>query len=114
MDQAKETVVTKAYKLIKYAIPLLELMPKKQKFLLGDRIQRLLSDNLELLLEAYYAPRDEKRKKLQKVNIQLEKTRYFCRLGYDLGYYNSNRYKEFATRINEIGRMVGGWIKTLD
>lgn len=45
---------------------------------------------------------------------KMEKIRYFFRLGYDLGLYDSLRYKDFAERINEIGRMCGGWLKSLE
>ena len=48
-----------------------------------------------------------------RVNITLEKLRHYFRLGYELGFYNSVRYQEFAQQIDEIGRMTGGWIKSL-
>jgi hypothetical protein len=35
-------------------------------------------------------------------------------LVYDLGYYNSVRYHDFADKINEIGKMTGGWLKSFD
>ena len=73
----------------------------------------MLSDLLELMIEAYYAPMNQKRPILNKVNILLEKLRYFFRLGFDLGLYDSTRYKDFAERIDEIGRMCGGWLKSL-
>jgi hypothetical protein len=50
---------------------------------------------------------------LAQINIHLEKLRYFFRLGYDLGLFNSTRYHHFAAQINEIGRMCGGWLKSL-
>ena len=114
MDNQKETIVAKAYDFIKYALPILNKMPKDQRYLLGDRIQTMLSDLLERLLEAYYAPTHQKKAILTQVNLLLEKLRYFCRLGYDLGYYNSVRYHDFAAKINEIGKMTGGWLKSLD
>lgn len=77
-------------------------------------MQNQLSDLLELYIEAFYAPPDQKRILLPKANIALEKLRYFFRLGYDLGLYNSLRYQEFAERLQEIGKMTGGWIKSLD
>jgi hypothetical protein len=43
----------------------------------------------------------------------LKKIRFFFRLGYDLGLYNSARYKFFAEKVDEIGRMTGGWLKSL-
>ncbi|HAD13053.1 MAG TPA: diversity-generating retroelement protein Avd [Saprospirales bacterium] len=113
MENTKETIVAKAYDLLKHTLPIIEGFPRSQKFTLGDRIQNHLSDLLEMLIEAYYLPAAEKRPALQKVNIKLEQLRYFFRLGFDRGHYNSIRYNEFAQRLDEIGRMVGGWIKSL-
>ncbi len=88
--------------------------PKHQRFLIGDKMQTATTLILELLIEAYYLPTTEKKAKLQQVNIELEKMRFFIRLCYDLGYYASNRYKLLAEKIDELGRMTGGWLRALD
>lgn len=113
MPESNSSIITKAYEFLKFAIPLLNKLPRSQKFTFGDRIQNFLSELLELLVEAYYAPKQDKLALLTKVNICLEKLRYYFRLGYELGYYNSSRYKELATLTNEIGKMTGGWINSL-
>ena len=73
----------------------------------------MLGELLELLIEAYYAPATQKRNLLVRTNILLEKLRYYFRLGFDLGLYTSTRYNDFAKRLDEIGRMCGGWLKSL-
>lgn len=92
---------------------MLEGLPRSQKFTLGDRIQNHLSDLLEMLIGAYYLPAAEKRPVLLRVNLRLEILRHFYRLAYEGGHYNSLRYKEFAESIDDIGRSVGGWMKSL-
>lgn len=109
----KETLVSRTYDLLKYTIPLLNRLPKSQKFTLGDRIQQLMNDLLELYIEAYYAPADEKRPRLLRANIQLEKLRHYLRLAFELNYLSSGQYREFAERTTEIGKMTGGWLKSL-
>ncbi len=47
------------------------------------------------------------------VNIRLEILRQYFRLCYDLRLYNSLKYKDFAERLDEIGHMTGGWLKSL-
>ncbi|MCO6478924.1 MAG: diversity-generating retroelement protein Avd [Phaeodactylibacter sp.] len=111
---SKDTIIAKAYDLLKYSSPLIAKLPRSHKFTLGDRLQNMLADLLERLIEAYYSPPARKRDILLHTNILLEKIRYFFRLGYDLGLYDSLRYKDFAERINEIGRMCGGWLKSLE
>ena len=113
MKEPKETIVLKAYDLLKTAIPLLNELPRQYKFSLGDRLQNHLSDVLESLIEAVYLPPAEKKPVLRKVNLSLEKIRFYFRLGYDFGLYNSTRYKFFTDKVDEIGRMTGGWLKSL-
>ncbi|MFM9951379.1 MAG: diversity-generating retroelement protein Avd [Saprospiraceae bacterium] len=113
MATSNETIIQKAYDLLKYTIPVLEKFPRNQKFTLADRIQDALSELLEELIRAYYAPMSIKKEKLQNINVRLEILRHYFRLCYDIGLYNSLKYKDFAERLDEIGRMTGGWLKSL-
>jgi hypothetical protein len=113
MDAPKETIIAKAYDLLKTAIPMLNGLPRNYKFTLGDRLQNHLTDLLEGLIEAVYLPPEEKKLLLKRLNIQLEKIRYLFRLGYELGLYHSPQFQNYAQRIDEIGRMIGGWMKSL-
>ncbi|MEZ5038677.1 MAG: diversity-generating retroelement protein Avd [Saprospiraceae bacterium] len=103
----------KAYDLLKFTIPVLNKYPRNQKFTLADRIQDQLSGLLELYIEAYYSSAAKKRPLLFKANIELEKLRHYFRLSYELGLFHSNKYEAFALRLNEIGQMTGGWLKSL-
>ena len=113
MEQ-KDTIIQKVYDLLKTTIPFLNTLPRSQKFTLGDKIQTHLSELLELLIRAYYAPPVQKREKLNQVNITLEILRHYFRLCFDLNYIPFKKYEGFAQQLNEIGRMVGGWIKSLE
>ena len=70
-------------------------------------------ETLEILIEAYYLPKEQKAPNLTKANLNFEKLRYLIRLGYELGYYNSTYYGRFAEKLLELGRMVGRWLKSL-
>lgn len=108
-----DTILLKTYDLLKAAVPMINRLPRNQKFTFGDRLQNHLSDLLEDLIEALYRPAEEKRAILQTVNLRLEKIRFFFRLGHDLGLYDTNTWLAFAKRVDEIGRMTGGWLKSL-
>jgi len=112
MKQA-DSILQKAYDLLKKLIALIRHFPRDQKFLTGDRMQALASEILELLIAAYYSPRDQKKKKLDAVNIKLEQLRFYARLCFELGFYASPKYEELIKSLQEIGRMAGGWRKTL-
>lgn len=105
--------MNKTFTLLKDLVPILARFPRQQRFLLGDRIQNTATDVLEICIEAYYSPAEEKLARLRRANIQLEKLRYFFRLCFELGYYNSLKYQDLARKVDEIGSMIGGWIKSL-
>ncbi len=111
--EKQSPILVKTYDFLKMIIPVLKKFPRDQKFLLGDRLQNLSSDILELFIEAYYAPRPEKKDKLIEANIKIEKMRFYFRLCYEMGFYHSNKYKQILNHLQEIGRMCGGWIKSL-
>lgn len=102
-------VVTKTYDLVVWLLPKLAKFPRDQRFLLGDRIENTLLDCLELLIEATYSR--EKAGILKNVNLKLEKLRFLVRISRDMHYVNIESYEFTARKIDEIGRMVGGWIK---
>lgn len=109
----KETIIAKSYQFLKDMVFVIGKFPKSQRFLIGDKMQNLISEVMELLIEAYYVERQYKKSRLQKVNISLEKLRYYNRLCFEIGYYGSGKYRQIHEQIDEIGRMTGGWLKSL-
>ena len=102
-------VIEKHYDLVKWMIPKINQFPRDQRFLLADRIEKLLLDALELLVAAMYSSR--RREYLMKVNYKLDVLRLLVRLSKDLGYINVKAYDFVCRQFLEIGSMVGGWIK---
>ncbi len=109
----QETIIEKCYDYFKTTIQMVNSFPRSQRFLIGDRMQSLNAELLEMLIEAYYLPKSQKKAILRKVNIKIEKMRYYLRLCYDLGYYSSRKYHAMLEQLNEIGRMTGGWLKSI-
>ena len=107
----KENIITKTYDLLLYLIPQLAKFPRDQKFILADRIETLLLDFLEDIIQAYYSK--EKIPFLEKGNIHLERIRILIRLSHDLKIINHSRYELISVQINELGKMVGGWRKAI-
>lgn len=104
-------VVEKHYKLILWILPKIANFPKDQRFLLADRIEIILLDILELLIEAVYSR--DKKDILVSANLKLEKLRFMVRIAKDMKYINVKGYDYFCQSVLEIGRMVGGWKKSL-
>ncbi len=104
-------VIPKLVDFIEWIIPALDKFPKSRKFFLGDRIATGLLDVLDKLIEANYSR--EKLLLLRKANLQLEKIRYLLRIAYRMRCFDVRKYEFCSKALVEIGRMIGGWIKSL-
>ena len=62
-----------------------------------------------MLVEAAYA--GQKEGLLGEANGRVNRTRYLLRLAKDLKLLSLDSYGFAAERLDEIGRMVGGWRK---
>jgi hypothetical protein len=77
---------------------------------LGERIERNLYDVLDLLIQAKYTR--ERQDLLRRANLTLETLRFQMRLAKDLQCLTVDSYGFAAKSIDEVGKLVGGWIKT--
>ena len=110
-DNARQTgpALEKAYQFVLWLVPTVEKFPRGQKFLLGDRLQKTAIDMIEGLIEATYTR--DRGPVLARVNLLIEKLRYLVRLAKDLKHLDLKRYEFAARSLDEIGRLVGGWMK---
>jgi four helix bundle protein len=113
-DNSKQTGVAleKAYQFTLWLIPTIEKFPRSQRFLLGDRIETAALGVVEGIVEATYTR--NRKPILRKVNLRLEKLRLLFRLCVDLKLIDARRYEYAVRNLDEIGRLVGGWLKRTD
>ena len=111
-DRARETgpALEAHYRFLLWLVPAVDGFPRRQKFLLGDRIQRVALDVLESLVEATYTKRRDPH--LAQANLGIEKLRFLFRLAWDLRHLDARRYEHAARSLDDIGRKVGAWSKT--
>lgn len=111
VDKSRQSGVAleKNYQFLLWLIPTIEKFPRSHKFTLGDRIQSSALDVQEALIAATYSEKSSSH--LYAANLHLEKLRMLMRLSHDLEFLDLRRYEFAARAIDEIGRMVGGWIK---
>ena len=103
------SIIQKTYDLILWSVPLINRLPRKYKFTLGDRIINKLYDLLEGLIKAKYA--QKKLAQLEFLNTELTIIRYQMRLLLDFNQISLKRYEHSCKLIDSIGLELGGWIK---
>jgi len=107
--KAKLEIYQRHYDLILYMYPIVKRMPKSERHTLSQHIRNSLIDIAKLIVEAN--KRKNKLSTLYQIDVELEKLRMLVRLAKDMKFISVRRYGIMAEKINEIGRMLGGWIK---
>lgn len=104
-------ILKKAVDLYKTYYLYLELFPKKDKHALGATCEKYLIQTIELLLEASYQPKEFKKASLLNANNKFETLKILIRLLRELNILEQKKYIILQSIIQEIGRMLGGWLK---
>jgi hypothetical protein len=89
-------------------------LPRSHRFTFGERVDRLTLDCLERVIEAVFATPDRKAIPLRRLNLDLEKLRVLWRLIGDRRWISQQQLLFASQRLDEIGRMAGGWIKDIE
>lgn len=108
--QEELVIIVKTYDLMKWCCEHTSKFPRNYRFVLGERIERNLYDILEWLIEAKYTK--ERLEILTKINLRLEILRFQFRIAKDLQCLRVNSYLFSAEAIDEIGKLLGAWLKT--
>jgi hypothetical protein len=89
-------------------------LPKSQRFTFGQRIDQLTLDVLLLAVRALHTAGRGKLEFLGELNLQLEMLRVLWRLVHDRGWISVQQLVFVMAKIDEAGRMVGGWIRHVE
>jgi four helix bundle protein len=96
--------------MIEYGYTSLRQFPKSEKFTLASEIKALMAELLRLIIRAN--KKYHKKTTLQDIDIELHTLKTYVRLSKDLGFLPFKQYENWAKKLDEIGRMLGGWIKS--
>ena len=91
----------------------IEKMPKKDKYTLGEKLENSTLNLLELLLAASFTERERKVNLLNQAAAKLDLLKILVRLAENLQAISTKKYLYLEEILQEIGRMLGGWIKSI-
>jgi four helix bundle protein len=111
MDDFDIPIFKKSYELYKQLHELRIKVSKQDRHTLWQRLENTALQVLEGILRASSMTKNEKLPVLQKVSNNLNVTRVFIRLAKDTKIIDFVKYEDLQNRVDEIGRMLGGWIK---
>ena len=87
--------------------------PKSVRFTFAARIDAHALDILDALIRARFAPAPERAALLHAADTRLAVLRTLVRLSADRKYLDLPGLKHVATGLDEAGRMLGGWRRSL-
>jgi len=111
-DMGSLVLYQRYYDLMMYSFPIVNRFPRDQRFVLGQQIQNQMLEIGKMIVHANKLK--QKKGKLYEIDVELEKLRLLIRMAKDLGLMSIKKYGIHCERTDEIGRMLGGWIKKVD
>ncbi len=113
MDEFDIPIFKKAYELYKTFYGFRNIIPKQDRYTIWQRCESLILDILESILLASQTPKDEKLPILEKTSMKLNFLRVFVRLMKETKALDNKKYVVLQELIDEIGRMLGGWLRSI-
>ena len=86
-------------------------MERAARFGIGNKIDILFLRLLELLRKSMYTPINKKVLFLEEASDNIDSFRFFFQLLWETKLVSNKEYIAFATEIENLGKIVGGWKK---
>ncbi len=113
IDTLEIPIFQKSYELYKELYLALKQFPKPDRYAVGQKCELLLSDLLDLLFQAGSLPKAQKSPYLDRASAKLNLFRIQLRLARDIRALDQKKYLALQAETDEIGRMLGGWKKSV-
>lgn len=84
---------------------------KPERFGIGDKINNLFIELIEIAYEIRFTSPLQKLPHLNKAITQIDKMKLFAEIGWENRMILTKEYSEFLHKLEEIGRELGGWKK---
>lgn len=92
----------------------LNKFPKTQRHVLGTKCAEYLLQILELTLaSAHTGEAKEKATSLRQASVKLDTLKLLIRLCKNCKCISNSSYLQMESQLQEVGRMLGGWLKSV-
>jgi len=105
-------IFKKTYDLYKIFYSYRKFVVKHDRYTIWQRCENIILDILEGILLASQTYKAEKLPILEKTSLKLNFLRVFLRLMKEVKTIDNKKYTVLEELVDEVGRMLGGWIKS--
>ena len=107
----KLLIYQKLYDLVLVIYPYINRIPQSHRQVLGKHLEELCISLLLLVIRANKAKWGSRTTLQLKISDELDSLRILIRLTKDLKFISVKQYTFASEKVNEIGRMLHGWMK---
>jgi hypothetical protein len=108
---SQSPIFAKCYDFILWLLNHTEKFPKSERFRLARRLEDSIFAFYETLLRATRTRNPQPL--LLEADIELDRLRLYVRLSHGRNLLRDNQYRYAAEQLMELGKLLGGWIKSL-
>ena len=113
MEEFDIPIFKKIYEMYRNFYNFRSSIPKQDRYTLWQKCENILLETLENILLASQMSKEEKLPTLEKASLNLNLFRIFIRLAKEVKAIDNKKYLLLQENTDEIGRMLGGWIKSV-
>lgn len=86
-----------------------QILPKTQRYSLGQKIDILFVEIIEIIAAAGFLTRQEKLPYVRKAIQKLDTLKILLMILWEIKSLDNKKYSAISVPLNEIGKMLGGW-----
>jgi len=86
---------------------------KGARYTIGSRIENKFLDLLELTYVAYFTEKDKKLEKISECILMLDVIKFLILVAWEGKLVSNKQYEDLGLKLDEVGKMLGGWKKSL-
>lgn len=101
----------KLYDMFKYGYEVTKTFPKSERFALVADIKRVMED---MIIKCELGKQKQIKTPILELDADNKLLRKYLRLALELQFINPHKYGVWSDKLTEIGKMTGGWLKTIE
>jgi len=113
MQEFDIPILKKAHDLYKRLYILRTKVPKQDRYSIFLKSENSMLETIEGIIKASQLSKNEKLPALKEASTSLGLFKFFIRLMSDVKTIDQKNYVIIEAHADEIGRMLGGWIKSI-
>lgn len=92
----------------------LKSFPQKDRYTLGQKIENLALSAIETTFKAGISQKQDKLPFIEKTIVSISLLKILIRLAKDIQALENKKYIQLEQSLQEFGRMLGGWKKSIN